>query len=296
MSSGDPLRLAAYPSRRFLPPDPGEPPLSLLGVPSERLAVAESPLAALELVLRTLLAPGDRVVIFEPCPPDHFRIPVACGARVVDAGRDASLRARQDGLLLATADGAVVVLVAEPGDPAPTEGDLAMITGALAADSGGPRAGDVWVIVDRRAGGLPDGGDCVQVLSTGGDDPIGLVVAPAGLAAALRRVRGPASPALVRRLGTATAIPTPSPPALALDPALGAQLVTGPAAHAFLRVPGVAAVDLAASLRERGIACESRASHSWRGGVRLALPADPVAMAAAVRAVSAAEEPPGAAG
>lgn len=289
MTPTDPLRLDAYPSRRFLPPDPGPTPLRALpGVPAERLVAVETPAAALELVLRTLVAPGDRVVIFEPCPEDHFRASIACGARVVDAGRDAALAARQDGLLLAVGDGAAAVLVADPGDPAPTVGEGAAIQGAL-ADA--PQGAAPWVIADRRAGGGPDASSCVQVLSSGGADPLGLVVAPADVAAALRRVRGPVSPALQRRLAALTGLTRPPSPApLALAP--GAQLVTGPADHAFLRVVGVAAAALSSALRDRGVACEARPSHTWREGVRIALPADPAAVAAAVRAVLAGEEPP----
>lgn len=160
--------------------------MAFSGVDPSRVAVAESPRAAMDLVLRTLLAPGDRVVIFQPCPEDHFRVPISCGARVIDAGRDVALHARMDGLLL-VAGTCTAVLVAEPGDPAPVTGDAAAVQSTVS----GLDSPHLWVIVDRRAGGLPDDSDSVQVLATAGDNPVGVVVAPPAVAAALRRVRGP---------------------------------------------------------------------------------------------------------
>ncbi|GMV38474.1 MAG: hypothetical protein AMXMBFR64_01900 [Myxococcales bacterium] len=257
----DPLRLDAYPSRRFLPRDPGEP-ASGLGVDPARVVVAESPGAALELVLRTLLASGDRVATFEPCPDDHFRVPISCGARVIDAGRDASLHARMDGLLLVAASCAAV-LVAEPGDPAPVTGDAAVILSTLARLDA-PRP---WVIVDRRAGGLPDDSHAIQVLSTAGDTPVGVVVAPAEVAAALRRMRGPASATLRDRVSTA-ALLVPAPPPAMLELALGAQHVIGPACHAWLRVSGLPGREVAAMLEARGLTTEVHPTFKWREGVK----------------------------
>lgn len=294
-----PLRLDALPARRFLPPDPGtaagEASLRerwglALGVAPEAVVLAESPGAAFALAVAAVTAPGDRVAVAEPCPEDHYRVPLACGARVVDVGRDARLRLRADALALVLRDGARVVLVADPGDPVPHAGEAA---GAReAAGSGG-----VLIVEDRRAGAYDPSSAALQVLSGPGSDPVGVVVAPPADAAALRRLRGPLAPPVLHRARDAAVRddgPGVDSGRAALVAALGhlpaARLITGPAPHALLRLDGVDGASLVDALTARGVVAVARPHHTWRGGARLPLPVDAAAVVAAVTALLGAEQ------
>lgn len=280
-------RLDALPSRRFLK-DPGPHAAEAAWAQALGAAVvlAESPEAALALAVMAAVAPGDRVAIAEPCPEAHYRLPLACGARVVDVGRDSELRLRAEGLALVLRDGAAVVLVADPADPAPCAGEAAVVRGLAVA---------AIVVEDRRQGAWDPASPALQVLAGAGEAPVGLVAASPEDAAALRALRGPLPESVARR---AAALRSPAGAAdgealgAALAPLAGARVVVGPASYAFLQVDGVDGAALAAALAAAGVTAERRPHHTWRGGVRIALPADPVAVTAAVTALTPEEPQP----
>ena len=286
----DPLRLDRFPSRRFLNPHPPDPPevssfvrqiSSLHGVDPGRVLLIEGPGAGLDLAVRTLVAPGERVVLFEPCPADHFRVVIAAGGRTVDAGRRADFRVRADAMSLAVSDGAVGVLLPEPNDPTATSGDVEDVMGV---------AGDAFVIIDRRCATTvespPEGAITLVSLAAGAGGPLGALLAPIELVAALGRMRGPLpmsvrsravvaqrrlrarrkSGARGRRVARAVAdIP-------------GVELHRGTVPFFFVRARGVDGQALADALRGQGLVVEQREHHSTRHGVRVSLPADPDAV------------------
>jgi hypothetical protein len=312
MHGDGPLRLDRFPSRQFLPPAPilegavarlREAVASALGVTDERVLLGESPEALLDGFVRTLVAPDDRVAIVEPCPPDHFRAVIAAGGRTVDAGRTAGMNARPSGLHLALAGGARGVIVADPNDPTTTTGDAARLASALEG---------AWMLVDRRLASLSPPAPsrpreaCLYALGDG----LGALAGDAELVAAVARIMGP-----LPRSGVARAEAgieplvrggfalwndglrggAPGADAEDLEHAVaaipGATLRTGPVPFGWLAVRGVSGEALATSLARHGVEATWRAHHTWRNGVRVALPVEARRLSGALADAVAATSP-----
>lgn len=216
------------------------------GVPVDAIRAVGSRRDAIQAFVAHHVPQGGLVAVSEPSEDRITTASLSAGARYVDVGRDQRFVLREDAMDRVIADGAHLVALANP----------CLVTGVPLAST---------CLVSLRASGRPvviDETDlateAARVLHTLGGElpPQWMVIGPAGAPEGLHDRR------------------TALSEVLAVAPEVIVYASEG--ASVFMRWPGRSGSALASAFTREGVAVAHRDHHTWRDGVRVAVPEERV--------------------